>query len=238
MTKPARKLITLDYKPRSQFEGFHDRQERFAILVAHRRCGKTVACVNDLLVHAVRTNQPDARFAYVAPLFSQAKDIAWTYLKKYSAPLLAAEPNETELRVDLVNGSRIRLYGADNPDRLRGLYFDGVVLDEYADMRPSVWTEVIRPMLSDRTGFAVFIGTPKGKNAFWELWHGAQSSDSGLSGCSRRPPPGSFRRRNWRLPRPIWAPITTRRNTSAHSKRRSRARSMPTSSSECRPKVA
>src|SRR6266446_3365291 len=83
----------------------------------------------------------DGRYAYIAPLFNQAKDIAWTYLKHYARPLLIAEPHETELRVDLINGARIRLYGADNPDRLRGIYLDGVVLDEYADMDPTIWTE-------------------------------------------------------------------------------------------------
>jgi phage terminase large subunit len=125
----------------------------------------------------VETPRKDARYAYVAPLWNQAKDIAWGYLKQYAAPLLACEPNESELRVDLVNGARIRLYGADNPDRLRGIYLDGVVLDEYADMRESVWGEVIRPMLTDRAGWAIFIGTPKGKNAFWDIWQSAQRDD-------------------------------------------------------------
>src|SRR5262249_8034014 len=83
-------------------------------------------------------------------------------------------PRETELCVDLINGARVRLYGADDPDRLRGLYLDGVVLDEFADMSPAMWHEVVRPALSDRGGFATFIGTPKGKNAFWELWREAR----------------------------------------------------------------
>jgi hypothetical protein len=85
-------------------------------------------------------------------------------------PLLAKPPNESELRVDLINGSMIRLYGADNPDALRGPYLDGVVLDEFADMKPEVWNEVVRPMLADRQGWATFIGTPKGKNEFWRLY--------------------------------------------------------------------
>jgi hypothetical protein len=70
----------------------------------------------------------------------------------------------------LANGARIRLYGGDNPDRLRGIYLDGVVLDEVADMTPSLWSSVLRPALADRGGWAVFIGTPRGKNVFWELW--------------------------------------------------------------------
>lgn len=119
----------------------------------------------------------DGRYAYVAPLYTQAKDVAWTYLKRYSQPLLGSPPNESELRVDLVNGARIRLYGADNPDRLRGLYLDGVILDEYADMRPSVWGEIIRPMLADRMGWAVFIGTPKGRNEFHAIWQRARDAE-------------------------------------------------------------
>jgi phage terminase large subunit len=142
--------------------------------VAHRRAGKTVATINDKIKRAITDAKPDGRYAYIAPLFNQAKDIAWTYLKQYAYPLLSAEPNESELRVDLINGSRIRLYGADNPNRLRGLYLDGVTMDEFGDMKPSLWTDVIRPALSDRKGWATFIGTPKGKNAFYEVMHGSE----------------------------------------------------------------
>jgi len=81
--------------------------------------------------------------------------------------------SESELAVELHNGNRIRLYGADNPDALRGIYLDGVVLDEFADIRPSVWGEVIRPLLADRKGWAVFIGTPRGRNAFYQVWKSA-----------------------------------------------------------------
>jgi phage terminase large subunit len=174
----ARKKVTLDYQPRPQFLSFHNRTQRFAILVAHRRAGKTVATINDLIRRAVETNRTDARFAYIAPFYSQAKDVCWQYLKHYAAPLLADTPNESELRVDLVNGARIRLYGADNAERLRGLGFDGVILDEFADWRSGVWSEVLRPALSDRQGFAVFIGTPRGHNEFFELWQIAQKSDA------------------------------------------------------------
>jgi hypothetical protein len=149
---------------------FHNRTTRWAVIVAHRRCGKTVATINDQIKDAITCTKPEPRYAYIAPLFNQAKDVAWTYLKRYADPLLAAAPNETELRVDLINGARIRLYGADNPDRLRGLYLDGVVLDEAADMHPSVWGEVIRPLLADRQGNATFIGTPKGRNSFHDMY--------------------------------------------------------------------
>lgn len=169
-----RQRIVIPYTPRDQFIPFHDRKERWACVAAHRRCGKTVACINDLIRGALTCQKPNPRFAYIAPLFTQAKDVAWTYLKHFTACIPGVETNESELRVDLPNGGRIRLYGADNYDRMRGLYLDGVVLDEYADMDPRAWAEVIRPALSDREGWATFIGTPKGKNAFFELMHGGE----------------------------------------------------------------
>lgn len=168
----GRQLVYVEYAPRRQFLDFHHRKQRWAVLVAHRRAGKTVATINDVIRRSITDKKPDARYAYIAPLYNQAKDIAWSYLKNYAQPLLAGPPNESELRVDLVNGARIRLYGADNPDRLRGIYLDGVILDEYGDMKPAIWTDVLRPALSDRQGWAVFIGTPKGKNQFYEIMHG------------------------------------------------------------------
>jgi len=166
-------LFELPYEMREQFAEFHARTQRWAVNVCHRRSGKTTAATNDLILKACRPGRPDARYAFIAPYFSQAKDIAWVILKRYSEPLWAGEPNETELRVDFVNGARIRLYGADNPDRLRGLGFDGVVADEFADWRSGVWDEVVRPTLLDRQGFATFIGTPKGKNEFYEIYNKA-----------------------------------------------------------------
>ena len=168
--------VELDYCPRSVFEDFHDRKERWAVIVAHRRCGKTLGCILDLIYRAISEGKEDGRYAYVAPYYSQAKNIAWDYLQRYSQPVLA-KANQSELWVELVNGARIRLFGADNPDALRGLYLDGIVLDEYADMRPRIWGEIIRPLLSDRLGWAVFIGTPKGHNGFWELYSAAVNKD-------------------------------------------------------------
>jgi phage terminase large subunit len=165
--------IELDYGPRPQFESFHDRQQRWAIIVAHRRAGKTVATINDVVKRAVEERKPDGRYAFLAPFYNQVKDIAWSYLKHYAAPIIAEPPREAELSVLLKGGQRIRLYGADNPDRLRGLFLDGVVLDEFADMSSALWSEVVRPALSDRRGWGVFIGTPKGKNAFYDQWQDA-----------------------------------------------------------------
>lgn len=144
-------------------------------MVAHRRAGKTVASIMDLIDATLRSTKAAPRFAYVAPTYTQAKDVAWGYLKQYTRPIPGCIINETELRVDLPGDRRIRLYGADNYDRLRGLYLDGVILDEYADMDPRAWSEVIRPTLSDRQGWAVFIGTPKGHNDFYKVWKEADA---------------------------------------------------------------
>jgi hypothetical protein len=164
--------IELDYSPRDVFANFHERTERWAVVVAHRRCGKTVSCINDLIFRALTEDKEHGQYAYVAPYYSQAKNIAWDYLQRYSKPVMA-KANQSELWVELVNGAKIKLYGADNPDALRGLYLDGVVLDEYADMRPRMWGEIIRPLLADRMGWAVFIGTPKGHNAFYDVYTNA-----------------------------------------------------------------
>lgn len=162
------------YAPRPHFLPFHLRHERWAALVCHRRAGKTVASVNELLTRALASQKPDPRFAYLAPFYGQAKQIAWDYLKGYGAEVIR-KTSESELSVELVNGARIRLYGADNPDSLRGIYLDGCILDEYADMRPSIWGSVIRPALADHRGWACFIGTPKGHNAFYEIHQQAQA---------------------------------------------------------------
>jgi hypothetical protein len=169
--------IELEYCPRSVFEDFHDRTQRWAVVVAHRRCGKTVACINDLIFRALTDGKDNARYAYIAPYHAQAKSIAWDYLLRFAEPVMA-KANQSELWVELINGAKIRLFGADNPDSLRGLYLDGVVLDEYADMRPRVWGEIIRPLLADRMGWAVFIGTPKGHNGFYEVFENATKQNN------------------------------------------------------------
>lgn len=169
--------IAIDYRPRAQFIPYHRRTARFSVLVCHRRAGKTVACVHDLLKSALETDKPSALFAYIAPYLSQAKTVAWKYLKEAVFPLMryGAKINESELRVDLPNGSQIRLWGGDHPDALRGVRLDGVILDEGADMDPRLWSEVLRPALSDRKGWATFIGTPKGRNDFYELYERAKA---------------------------------------------------------------
>jgi len=148
---------------------------RFWVVVGHRRIGKTT-CALQLLVHAALScTQPNPRFGFVAPFRHQAKSAAWDYAKRMTIGFPGTQINEAELRIDLWNGARIQLYGADNPDSLRGAYFDGVALDEFGMMDPTTWYQVLRPMLSDRKGWAVFIGTPAGRNTFATLYDQARS---------------------------------------------------------------
>lgn len=177
--------IVIPFSPRAQQREILDNLKRFSVLVCHRRFGKTVLCVNQLIRAALSSRQHNPRFAYICPLFKQAKQVAWDYLKHYTDPIPGRTAHENELRVDFPNGARVQLFGTDNPDALRGLYLDGAVLDEYAQMPPRVWTEVLRPALSDRKGWAIFIGTPMGHNAFWDLWQYAQEDDDWFSAMWR-----------------------------------------------------
>ena len=144
-------------------------------MVAHRRMGKTVSAINQLVHSALLCDKPSPRLAYIAPTYAQCKRIAWDYLLQYTRPL-GAIANIAELRVDFM-GRRISLYGADNPDSLRGIYLDGVVIDEIGDINPLIFSEVVRPALADRLGWAMFIGTPKGNNHFKDLRDRADTGD-------------------------------------------------------------
>lgn len=174
--------IIIPYAPREHQRQIHDSLERFNVFVCHRRFGKTVLCINELIKDSLTNKLVNPRYGYIAPLYKQAKSVAWDYLKMYTAPIPGAKPNESELRVDLPNGARAQLYGADNPDSLRGIYLDGVILDEPAQMSPRMWSEVIRPALSDRKGWAIFIGTPAGHNSFYDLYVQAQENPEWRTG--------------------------------------------------------
>ncbi len=175
------KQILIPYKPRPIQKDLHSNMSRFSVVVCHRRFGKTVMAVNKLikdLVYAKQKGLPRPRAVYVAPLYRQAKQIAWDYAKFYCEKLPGFKPNESELRIDFLEDCRLFFIGADNPDSIRGIYADSAVLDEYAQMNPKMWSEVLRPALTDRKGTAMFIGTPKGKNVFWELYNYAKDSES------------------------------------------------------------
>jgi hypothetical protein len=145
---------------------------RFRILVAGRRFGKTFLA----LVELCRAAWNPGRLAwYVAPTYKQAKRIAWKPLKEMTRPYWASKPNETDLRIELTSGGTICLRGADNYDSLRGDGLDFLILDEYASMAHEAWAEVLRPALADRLGRALFIGTPRGHNHFYDLYHAVQT---------------------------------------------------------------
>ena len=169
--------ITIPYKPRELQQQIHKDLKRFNVLVCHRRFGKTVLTVNELIKKCLQCTLPRPRFYYIAPTYSMAKRIAWDYLKYYTSVLPNMDYHETELRAELPNGGRIQLLGCERPQTLKGLYIDGVVLDEVAQMPPKMWTEVIRPALSDREGFMIAIGTPQGHNSFFDLYNHGLHND-------------------------------------------------------------
>lgn len=170
-------VVTIPYKPRELQASIHSELARFNVLVCHRRFGKTVFAINELIRLALSVTKERPRLAYMCPLFKQAKAVAWDMLKHYSRPIPGVIFNESELRADYPNGGRVQLFGSDNADALRGIYLDGVVLDEYAQMSPRAWSEVLRPALSDRKGMAIFIGTPQGHNNFYDLYQKAADLD-------------------------------------------------------------
>lgn len=172
--------IKIPYTPRKHQNYLHQQinKHRWSVLVCHRRFGKTVCMINHLIKSALMCKHKNPRFAYIAPTFKQAKSIAWDYMKQFTAKIPATKFNETELRVDLPNGARITLLGAENSDGLRGIYLDGCVIDEYANIEGKLFAEIIRPALSDRKGYCVFIGTPAGmNNNFYDLYQHANGAD-------------------------------------------------------------
>ncbi len=167
--------VKIPYKPRELQAEMHTSVKRWNVLVMHRRFGKTVWAVNHLIKYALTCELPRPRVAFIAPTFTQAKRIAWDYVKYYASVIPGVSFNETELRVDFPNGGRLMLLSAENPDSLRGIYLDLCVFDEFGMQNPRVWGEVVRPALSDREGAAVFLGTPAGHNHFFDLLEQAKS---------------------------------------------------------------
>lgn len=179
--------IGLGYFPRDWQRECHRSRKRFTVLALHRRAGKTELAIMELLDCALKFDKDLGLFFYVAPYLKQAKAIAWARLKARVEPMRQhglVEVNESELSVTLKhNGTVIRIFGADNPDAMRGVRLDGCVIDEVAQIKPEVWNDTLQPALSDRKGWALFIGTPQGINLFSELyfrstslpdWHSAR----------------------------------------------------------------
>ena len=170
-------LIKLDYTPRTWQRECHIKKQRFSVYALHRRSGKTELAIMELIDKAMKTDKELAMFVYVAPFLRQAKAIAWARLKQKIEPMRRTsviEINEGELSVRFKhNGAIIRLFGGDNPDAMRGLRLDGIVMDEVAQLKNELWTDIVQPALSDRLGWSIFIGTPSGINLFSELYYKA-----------------------------------------------------------------
>ena len=165
----AQEPITIPYVPRPHFLPLHRSEKRWMFVVAHRRAGKTVALVNQLIRAALsnRRVHPPPRYAYIGPSFDQVKDLSWGYLKQYTSTFPRMRYLEGELTVIFPHGATIRLYGGGQAyERLRGIYLDGAVLDEYPLLNPRAWTSVVRPCLADYRGFAVISGTSNGDDHF------------------------------------------------------------------------
>ena len=179
--------VDLVYNPHKYQAEIHEKLKRFSVLVCHRRFGKTFLAIATLIDAAISTDRENLRFGYVAPFQKQAKQVAWDYLKQFALPIHGTVANESETSITFLNGARIRLYGSDNSQAMRGLYFDGVVCDEIADFRPETWPEIIRPALTDshHKGWCLFIGTPKGLNQFYDLYQYAQQDPEWYAGMYR-----------------------------------------------------
>ncbi len=173
-------IVETGYTPRVLQGILHNSLKRFNVIICHRRFGKTVFSINEIIDQALRCENKNPQFAYLAPTYGQAKRVAWDYLKEYTKHIPGVDPNEADLRIDIprpAKGDKIRimLLGAENPGTIRGIYLDGVLLDEFAECDPVVWSQVIRPALSDRLGWAIFIGTPKGNNHLKDIYDYAKS---------------------------------------------------------------
>lgn len=175
------KIIDLGYKPRPFQQALHAAMRRYNVLVCHRRFGKTVYSLREMQDKAFKNPLVRPQYAYVAPTYAQAKKVAWEYMREFYKDVPGAEFHVQELKVTIPRpekGDKIIIYllGADNPDSIRGIYLDGIVIDEYAQIAPSLWGEVVVPALSDRKGWAIFIGTPKGANHFKKIFAVAEES--------------------------------------------------------------
>jgi len=169
------KKITSPYLPRQWAIPFHETDKRWMVLVVHRRAGKTTAALNFLIRSAL--TKIGTNYAFIAPTYKMAKNAAWGILKEYSRFVPGVIFRESELSVTFPGGSKITLYGAENPDRLRGIGLSGVVFDEYGMQPNNIFTEVIRPALLENEGYAIWIGTPQGKNEFYRLFEAHRNDD-------------------------------------------------------------
>lgn len=192
---PGERVVVVPYKPRRWAIPFHQALHRKAVLVLHRRAGKTVGVLN----HHQRYAMDDAlerrrllflepsftsaqldellrgrHYGHILPTYKQAKLVAWDKLKHYASTIPGAQPNEVDLLIKYPNGSKLQLFGADNPDSLRGPAFSGLSFDEYSQHPPNIYSEVLSKALADHLGYAIFAGTIKGKNQLYKTYQAAK----------------------------------------------------------------
>ena len=176
------KSISIPYTPRAIQAELHAAwsKHRYSVSICHRRAGKTVAVLNHLLRDALMSKKPNPRFHYLAPTYRMAKTVAWDYLKQFTENIPGCKFNETSLHLDLPNGGRLSLLSGDDEQKHRGIYSDGICIDECGLMSETIYPEIIRPALSDRNGlngektYAIFIGTPLGHNVFYDYYNKAK----------------------------------------------------------------
>ena len=170
--------IVIPYKPRALQKILHGQidKHRFSVIVLHRRAGKTVMAINHMLRAALTNKYLNPRYAFISPYRLQGKATAWDYIKQFAGKIPGTKFNESELRCDLANGARITILGAENDQAIRGISLDGCVFDETQSIKPTIFPEVIRPALADRKGWCIFIGTPKGRNNFYQLYEQAKKN--------------------------------------------------------------
>ncbi len=178
-------IIDLGFRPRDWQAELYRLLRRFSVLIVHRRAGKTIMAIMRLIDAALRCNLELGHYAYIAPELKQAKAVIWDILKKYTFDIPGIEVNESELWVRFPhNRAKIRLFGADNINALRGMYFDGIVIDEVAQIDRRFWGMVLLPALTDRHkmnpahGWALFIGTPQGENMLTEFYQKARAGNN------------------------------------------------------------
>jgi hypothetical protein len=170
-------VVSTGYTPRKHQDDVHRALKRFNVLCCHRRFGKTVMVINEIYDKALHNGLKNPHYAYIAPTYGQAKRVAWEYFKEFGKNIPGFDYWDGDLRIQIERSwmpepdtVTIWLLGAENPGSIRGIYLDGCVVDEYAECDPIVWTQVLRPALSDRKGWAIFIGTPKGQNHFYDIY--------------------------------------------------------------------
>lgn len=163
--------VTIPYKPRRWQKKLHKKLKRFNVLVFHRGAGKSIFALNQLSKKML-TGPAYAEYAYILPHRNQAERNVWDPLKRYTDMIPGVTYNNSTLVMRMPNGSKLHILGADNPDSLRGLHLHGMILDEYSEMSPETW-DVVYPMTTNHQAWVIWIGTPKGRNNFFEKFQEA-----------------------------------------------------------------